>query len=161
MDADFSHHVRSAVLPELMTRTSFPVLLPVARVPNPRSLSLFPNLLSRLLFFDVCRRIHPRVRLQRAYDLDIVTGTRYRNNPTPPLPSHLVAGSKLVPGGVHGWDLKRKLVSRGANFLADTVLNPGVSDLTGSFRYVAYHTLVLCYHLYAVGRYVDYIADVF
>ena len=41
------------------------------------------------------------------------------------------------PGGVHGWDLKRKMVSRGANFLADTVLNPGVSDLTGSFRSVA------------------------
>jgi dolichol-phosphate mannosyltransferase len=40
------------------------------------------------------------------------------------------------PGGVHGWDLKRKLVSRGANFLADTVLSPGVSDLTGSFRCV-------------------------
>ena len=38
------------------------------------------------------------------------------------------------PGGVHGWDLKRKIVSRGANFLADTVLSPGVSDLTGSFR---------------------------
>ncbi|KAK0506389.1 glycosyltransferase family 2 protein [Armillaria luteobubalina] len=39
-----------------------------------------------------------------------------------------------IPGGVHGWDLRRKLVSRGANFLADTVLSPGVSDLTGSFR---------------------------
>ena len=38
---------------------------------------------------------------------------------------------------MHGWDFKRKLVSRGANFLADIVLNPGVSDLTGSFRYVA------------------------
>lgn len=36
--------------------------------------------------------------------------------------------------GVHGWDLKRKLVSRGANIFADTVLRPGVSDLTGSFR---------------------------
>ena len=35
---------------------------------------------------------------------------------------------------MHGWDLKRKLVSRGANFLASTVLAPGVSDLTGSFR---------------------------
>jgi dolichol-phosphate mannosyltransferase len=35
---------------------------------------------------------------------------------------------------VYGWDLKRKLVSRGANFLADTVLRPGVTDLTGSFR---------------------------
>jgi dolichol-phosphate mannosyltransferase len=30
--------------------------------------------------------------------------------------------------------LKRKLVSRGANLLADTVLRPGVSDLTGSYR---------------------------
>lgn len=43
------------------------------------------------------------------------------------------------PGGVHGWDLKRKMVSRGANFLADTVLNPGVSDLTGSFRSVTFY----------------------
>jgi dolichol-phosphate mannosyltransferase len=48
---------------------------------------------------------------------DIVTGTRYRGD-----------------GGVFGWDLKRKLVSRGANLFADTVLRPGVSDLTGSFR---------------------------
>jgi len=81
---------------------------------------------------------HPKfipefIKLQRTHDLDIVTGTRYRSTPTPPLPSHLAA-SKPTPGGVHGWDLKRKLVSRGANFLADTVLNPGVSDLTGSFR---------------------------
>ena len=130
-------------------------------MPNPHSLSLFPNLSSRFtwpLFFDVCRRIHPQVRLQRAHDLDIVTGTRYRSTPTPPLPPHLVAVSKSVPGGVHGWDLKRKLVSRGANFLADTVLNPGVSDLTGSFRYVLYHTLVFYYHSYPAGRYVDYIA---
>jgi dolichol-phosphate mannosyltransferase len=38
---------------------------------------------------------------------------------------------------VHGWDFKRTtLLSRGANFLSATVLNPGVSDLTGSFRYV-------------------------
>ena len=35
---------------------------------------------------------------------------------------------------MYGWDLKRKLVSRGANLFADTVLRPGVSDLTGSFR---------------------------
>ncbi|KAK2126174.1 nucleotide-diphospho-sugar transferase [Fusarium oxysporum II5] len=48
---------------------------------------------------------------------DIVTGTRYAGN-----------------GGVFGWDLKRKFVSRGANLFADTVLRPGVSDLTGSFR---------------------------
>ncbi|TQS34557.1 hypothetical protein Golomagni_05053 [Golovinomyces magnicellulatus] len=48
---------------------------------------------------------------------DIVTGTRYAGD-----------------GGVYGWDLKRKLVSRGANLFADTLLRPGVSDLTGSFR---------------------------
>ena len=54
---------------------------------------------------------------QKEGDYDIVTGTRYAGD-----------------GGVYGWDLKRKLVSRGANFLAATVLRPGVSDLTGSFR---------------------------
>lgn len=65
---------------------------------------------------------HPKfivemIRVQKEKDYDIVTGTRYAGN-----------------GGVYGWDLKRKLVSRGANLLADTVLRPGVSDLTGSFR---------------------------
>lgn len=71
---------------------------------------------------------HRKGRLQKAHNLDIVTGTRYRATSTPYL-------TDATPGGVHGWDLRRKLVSRGANFLADTVLNPGVSDLTGSFRY--------------------------
>ena len=65
---------------------------------------------------------HPKflpsmIRTQKEGDYDIVTGTRYAGD-----------------GGVYGWDLKRKLVSRGANLFADTVLNPGVSDLTGSFR---------------------------
>ena len=65
---------------------------------------------------------HPKflpsmIRTQKDGDYDIVTGTRYTGD-----------------GGVYGWDLKRKLVSRGANLFADTVLNPGVSDLTGSFR---------------------------
>lgn len=54
---------------------------------------------------------------QKEGNYDIVTGTRYAGN-----------------GGVFGWDLKRKMVSRGANLFADTVLRPGVSDLTGSFR---------------------------
>lgn len=57
------------------------------------------------------------IEKQRTGDYDIVTGTRYSGD-----------------GGVYGWDLKRKLVSRGANLFADTVLRPGVSDLTGSFR---------------------------
>lgn len=65
---------------------------------------------------------HPKfisrmVAKQAEGDYDIVTGTRYAGD-----------------GGVFGWDLKRKFVSRGANLFADTVLRPGVSDLTGSFR---------------------------
>jgi dolichol-phosphate mannosyltransferase len=65
---------------------------------------------------------HPKfiaemVRVQKTHNYDIVTGTRYAGD-----------------GGVYGWDLKRKFVSRGANLFADTVLRPGVSDLTGSFR---------------------------
>ncbi|KAK1759171.1 dolichol-phosphate mannosyltransferase subunit 1 [Echria macrotheca] len=65
---------------------------------------------------------HPKfipqmIAKQRAGDFDIVTGTRYAGD-----------------GGVYGWDLKRKLTSKGANIFADTVLRPGVSDLTGSFR---------------------------
>ncbi|EOD48635.1 putative mannose phospho-dolichol synthase protein [Neofusicoccum parvum UCRNP2] len=65
---------------------------------------------------------HPKfiaemVRVQAEKNYDIVTGTRYAGN-----------------GGVYGWDLKRKFVSRGANLFADTLLRPGVSDLTGSFR---------------------------
>jgi dolichol-phosphate mannosyltransferase len=54
---------------------------------------------------------------QKSGDYDVVTGSRY------------IAG-----GGVHGWDFKRKLISRGANFLATFLLNPDVSDLTGSYR---------------------------
>lgn len=49
---------------------------------------------------------------------NIVTGTRYIRN-----------------GGVHGRHLMRKLTSRAANVLAHTLHWPGVSDLTGSFRY--------------------------
>ena len=48
---------------------------------------------------------------------DIVTGTRYSGG-----------------GGVYGWDLKRKLISCGANTLTQMALGPSVSDLTGSFR---------------------------
>ncbi|RSH78299.1 dolichol-P-mannose synthesis [Apiotrichum porosum] len=80
---------------------------------------------------------HPKfipelIKQQKLHNLDIVTGTRYASTPSPtPNPRGSVG---LGPGGVYGWDLKRKLVSRGANFLADTVLMPGISDLTGSFR---------------------------
>ena len=57
------------------------------------------------------------IKKQKEADYDIVTGTRYRGD-----------------GGVYGWDLKRKFVSRGANFLATTLLRPNVSDVTGSSR---------------------------
>jgi dolichol-phosphate mannosyltransferase len=46
-----------------------------------------------------------------------------------------VSGTRYLPGGgVFGWDLKRKLTSRVANYLAATLLAPTASDLTGSFR---------------------------
>lgn len=61
------------------------------------------------------------IEQQRYLDLDIVSGTRYANG-----------------GGVYGWDFKRKLISRGANFLTQLLLRPGASDLTGSFRYMIY-----------------------
>ncbi|WBW71103.1 dolichyl-phosphate beta-D-mannosyltransferase catalytic subunit Dpm1 [Schizosaccharomyces osmophilus] len=65
---------------------------------------------------------HPKylpefIKLQKEGNYDIVLGTRYAKD-----------------GGVYGWNLKRKLISRGANLLASTVLGTGVSDVTGSFR---------------------------
>jgi dolichol-phosphate mannosyltransferase len=57
------------------------------------------------------------IELQKSKNLDIVSGTRYSGD-----------------GGVYGWDFKRKLVSRGANFLSQLLLRPNASDLTGSFR---------------------------
>ena len=56
-------------------------------------------------------------RVQREGNYDIVSGTRYSQG-----------------GGVYGWDLRRKLISRVANYLAQALLRPGASDLTGSFR---------------------------
>lgn len=46
---------------------------------------------------------HPKfipemIRLQATNDYDVVTGTRYAGD-----------------GGVYGWDVKRKLISKGAN----------------------------------------------
>lgn len=54
---------------------------------------------------------------QKEKDYDLVSGTRYSGN-----------------GGVYGWDLKRKIISRGANYVTQVLLRPGASDLTGSFR---------------------------
>nr|SVE91329.1 EOG090X0B9X [Daphnia sinensis] len=65
---------------------------------------------------------HPKfikefIRKQKEKDYDLVSGTRYSGN-----------------GGVYGWDLKRKIISRGANYVTQVLLRPGASDLTGSFR---------------------------
>ena len=64
------------------------------------------------------------VAKQEESDYDLVTGTRYASG-----------------GGVSGWDLRRKLTSRVANFIADFLLDPGISDLTGSFRLYKKHVL--------------------
>jgi len=75
-----------------------------------------------VILMDADMSHHPKyipefIKLQKQYNYDIVTGTRYS-----------------LGGGVYGWDLRRKLTSRVANYIADLLLNPGVSDLTGSFR---------------------------
>ncbi|VDM57605.1 unnamed protein product [Angiostrongylus costaricensis] len=75
-----------------------------------------------IILMDADLSHHPKfivemIELQKKENLDIVTGTRY-----------------ALGGGVSGWDLKRKAISKGANFLAQFLLRPGVSDLTGSFR---------------------------
>lgn len=75
-----------------------------------------------IILMDADLSHHPKfipefIRRQKADQCDIVTGTRY-----------------IGDGGVFGWDLKRKLISRGANYIAQVLLRPGASDLTGSFR---------------------------
>ncbi|XP_042403338.1 dolichol-phosphate mannosyltransferase subunit 1 [Zingiber officinale] len=75
-----------------------------------------------IIIMDADLSHHPKylpsfIRKQMETSASIVTGTRY-----------------VRDGGVHGWNLMRKLTSRGANVLAQTLLWPGVSDLTGSFR---------------------------
>ena len=75
-----------------------------------------------IVIMDADLSHHPKfipkmVEQQRYLDLDIVSGTRYAQG-----------------GGVYGWDFKRKLISRGANFVTQILLRPGASDLTGSFR---------------------------
>lgn len=68
-------------------------------------------------FFVQPESIPAFIAKQREGNYDVVTGTRY-----------------ISGGGVFGWDFKRKLISRGANFLATFLLAPSVSDLTGSYR---------------------------
>lgn len=72
---------------------------------------------------------HPKylpAMLERAEEFDVVVGSRY------------------VPGGgTKGWPLKRRLLSRAANFYARSVLGLPARDVTGSFR---------CYRAGALSR---------
>ena len=75
-----------------------------------------------VILMDADLSHHPKfipemMQVQARTGADVVTGTRYADG-----------------GGVAGWDLRRKTISRGANILAQTLLQPRVSDLTGSFR---------------------------
>ncbi|XP_054904312.1 dolichol-phosphate mannosyltransferase subunit 1 [Poeciliopsis prolifica] len=75
-----------------------------------------------IIIMDADLSHHPKfipqfIKKQKEGDYDLVSGTRYQGS-----------------GGVYGWDLRRKLISRGANFLTQVLLRPGASDLTGSFR---------------------------
>ena len=78
---------------------------------------------SYIILMDADLSHHPRhipemISAMKTTGCDVVTGSRYRGG-----------------GGVCGWDVKRKLTSVGANYLAGFALGGGgVSDLTGSFR---------------------------
>ena len=113
MDADLSHHPK--------------------HIPDMIALQRRHNVCLHIFYNSIHSPSH------KSSQFDIVTGTRY-----------------ALGGGVSGWDLRRKLISRGANFLAQAtfstsqtqsqksttftqkhlqfLLQPGVSDLTGSFR---------------------------
>ncbi|CUV06193.1 unnamed protein product [Cryptosporidium hominis] len=75
-----------------------------------------------IILMDCDLSHHPKyiadfIEKQETKDFDIVSGSRYIKN-----------------GGVSGWTWDRILVSRVANFLANFLLQPRASDLTGSFR---------------------------
>eukprot|EP00088_Acartia_fossae_P066672 TRINITY_DN8277_c0_g1_i10.p1 TRINITY_DN8277_c0_g1~~TRINITY_DN8277_c0_g1_i10.p1 ORF type:complete len:241 (-),score=71.61 TRINITY_DN8277_c0_g1_i10:296-1018(-) len=75
-----------------------------------------------IIIMDADLSHHPKfipqfISKQKEGNYDLVSGTRYAGD-----------------GGVNGWDLKRKIISRGANYVTQILLRPGASDLTGSFR---------------------------
>ncbi|KFO27741.1 Dolichol-phosphate mannosyltransferase [Fukomys damarensis] len=74
------------------------------------------------IIMDAALLHHPKfipefIRKQKEGNFDIVSGNPYKGN-----------------GGVYLWDLKRKIIVLGANFITQILLRPGASDLTGSFR---------------------------
>ncbi|KAL0237545.1 hypothetical protein PCE1_000939 [Barthelona sp. PCE] len=85
-----------------------------------------------IIILDADLSHHPKyipemIQKQRDENLDIVSGTRYAHG-----------------GSVYGWNAYRVLTSRVANFLADFLLKPQVSDLTGSFRLYRKNVFELC-----------------
>ncbi|KAL7672801.1 hypothetical protein ACOME3_007680 [Neoechinorhynchus agilis] len=75
-----------------------------------------------IVLMDADLSHHPKyipkfLEKQKETECDIVSGTRYD-----------------FGGGVCGWNLGRKLISRTANYVTQMILDPGQSDLTGSFR---------------------------
>lgn len=75
-----------------------------------------------IVIMDADLSHHPKfipemLKTQTQGNFDLVSGTRY-----------------ALGGGVFGWDFMRKLISRTANYVAQVLLRPGASDLTGSFR---------------------------
>jgi dolichol-phosphate mannosyltransferase len=81
-----------------------------------------PTACSRIFLFDADLSHNPLaipafIACMDKTQADIVTGTRY-----------------LGTGGVCGWGWKRKITSSAANLLTQWLLDPGVSDVTGSFR---------------------------
>jgi len=75
-----------------------------------------------IIIMDADLSHHPKfipkfISKQEEGNFDVVSGTRYAGD-----------------GGVNGWDVKRKIISRGANYVTQILLRPGASDLTGSFR---------------------------
>uniref|UniRef100_A0A8C2VIB5 Dolichol-phosphate mannosyltransferase subunit 1 n=1 Tax=Chinchilla lanigera TaxID=34839 RepID=A0A8C2VIB5_CHILA len=72
-----------------------------------------------IIIMDADLSHHPKfipefIRKQKEGNFDIVSGTHYKGN-----------------GGIYGWDLKRKIISPGANFITQILLRPEASDLTG------------------------------
>lgn len=124
MDADLSHHVRGA-------RCS------AARVAAACALK---QLDSARRAAQVHTGLHPQAeggRLRRR--VRHALRARRLGAAPPRRPALARSVGRLLtpcrsPPQVHGWDLRRKLTSRVANYLAAVLLQPRASDLTGSFR---------------------------
>jgi len=88
--------------------------------------------------------------LQRGYEAYVEMDSDFSHDPAAlpdlvaPLSrdTDLSVGSRYVPGGqIPNWSLSRRLISRGGNIYADTLLGLGVKDSTSGFR--AYRAEVL------------------